>query len=209
MEKKQIKTAEEMFDNQTETFWDKGRQIYTIQKSDAISIAKEYGCQFKDRESPLVTENQATNYQPLYDLLKTHGLTDLVDCELDEIISCVKSLSPPVAGTVEEILQNVHDNSDGFRWFLKEKNIDYKPNGHFTTVIGDYDKFWLGVEFTKFRIAHDPDFVASTQSTTIERLTKALEALLECLEATYDVYTKDEYKEERDSAKELLESIKK
>jgi hypothetical protein len=43
------KTAEEMFDNQTETFWDNRRQLYTVQKSDAISISKEYAAQFKQQ----------------------------------------------------------------------------------------------------------------------------------------------------------------
>lgn len=39
------KTVEEMFDSQTETFWDTARQLYTVQKQDAIQLAEEYAAQ--------------------------------------------------------------------------------------------------------------------------------------------------------------------
>lgn len=39
-------TIEVMLENQTLTFWDKRRQIYTVKKQDAIEIAKEYAQQF-------------------------------------------------------------------------------------------------------------------------------------------------------------------
>ena len=47
------------------------------------------------------------------------------------------------------IEQSVRNNSVAFHEFLKEKNIDYKPNGHLTTIIGNHDKFELGVAFGK------------------------------------------------------------
>ena len=48
------------------------------------------------------------------------------------------------------IEQNVHNNSIAFRQWLDDKKINYKPNGHFTTIIGDIDKFQLGVEFGRY-----------------------------------------------------------
>lgn len=47
---------------------------------------------------------------------------------------------------------NISDNSIGFRKFLDESNIPYKPNGSFTTIIGRIDVFDLGRNFQQYKI---------------------------------------------------------
>jgi hypothetical protein len=150
-------------------------------KIDEILSHEAYIRKKADRESPRVTSNKVLNYQPLYELLKTHGLNDLVDCELDEIIDCVKSLSLPLTGTAEEAANKYAEKLD--------------PNSTGKQMMDTYKAFLAGAQWQ-----------ASTQSTTIERLTKALEDIAEEDTRSFAGFTKEQL---IDIAREALNSIKK
>ncbi len=47
--------------------------------------------------------------------------------------------------------KEIHNNSHAFRDFLDSQGIEYKPNGHFTTVIGDIDFFELGMKYGELK----------------------------------------------------------
>lgn len=46
--------------------------------------------------------------------------------------------------TKEPQMVNIHDNSHGFRQFLDDKGIKWKPNEHYTLVDASVDLFTLG-----------------------------------------------------------------
>jgi hypothetical protein len=53
---------------------------------------------------------------------------------------------------------NVHNNAIAFRDFLDTKGIEFKANGHFTTIIGCNDIFSLGCEWEKYAMINNPDY---------------------------------------------------
>ncbi len=51
--------------------------------------------------------------------------------------------------SIDSKKQYAHLNSLAFHKYLDDTKVDYLPNGHFTTIIGNVDLFWLGVKFGK------------------------------------------------------------
>lgn len=56
---------------------------------------------------------------------------------------------------LKNLEQNVLNNSDAFHSFLLDNHVNFKPNEHYTTIIGNVDLFWLGVSFGKYWAKHE------------------------------------------------------
>jgi hypothetical protein len=63
---------------------------------------------------------------------------------------------PSIINDIKPEMVNIHDNSHGFRQFLDDQGIKWKPNEHYTLVDASVDLFTLGRQVEKARANSQP-----------------------------------------------------
>lgn len=128
-------------------------------------------------------EQSELNYEPLYNLLKTHGLADLVNCELDEIINCVKSLdrptSPVGAKTAEEILNE---------YLLDMPLFGYVKTGDAIKAMEAYHAQFTPSESNWIPNLSEMDGQLVDKEVEISRLTESLKTIYSLAKPGSDIY---------------------
>lgn len=76
----------------------------------------------------------------------------IVPSEIESEIKLMQSVS----GLQRPYECNIHNNSTGFRKFLDEKEIEWRPNEHYTKIINPIvDTFILGQQYAEYKIKNE------------------------------------------------------